>query len=73
MSDSDIYNRYGYSAIRNRANIVANTAIQNVRTDSKKAEYVHPYLELLTNSLDFSEYDFWSQISTYLDLEACII
>lgn len=69
MSDSDLYTGYGYSAIRNRANIVANTAIQNVRTDSKKAEYVHPYLELLTNSLDFSEYDFWSQISTYLDLE----
>jgi len=69
MSDSDLYTGYGYSAIRNRANIVANTAIQNVHTDSNKADYTHPYLELLASSLDFSEYDFWSQISTYLDLE----
>lgn len=65
MSDSDLYTGYGYSAIRNRANILASTAIENVRTEDKP----HPYLELIKTSVDFSEYDFWSQISTYLDLE----
>jgi hypothetical protein len=69
MSDNDLYTGYGYSAIRNRANIVANTAIENVRTESKKPDYVHPYLDLIRNSLDFSEYEFWANISTYIDLE----
>lgn len=69
MSDRDLYTGYSYAAIRKRANMVARLAIENVRTQSEKQGFIHPYLELIKNSRTFSEYDFWYKISTFLDLE----
>lgn len=71
LSDEQFYTGYSYAAIRNRANTVARTATENVRTDSsqsgKKAD--HPYLTAINDSQLFSEYQFWHDISVYLDLE----
>lgn len=69
MSDQDHYSGYGYAAIINRATMVARTAIEKVRTESNNETFVHPYLETLDLSPTFSNYQFWSVISTYLDLE----
>lgn len=67
MSDLDHYSGYGYATINNRANKVAKTAKENVRTQGSKEE--HPYLSLIRESKYFSETDFWYSASTYLDLE----
>ncbi len=69
MSDQDHYTGYSYAAIRNRANAVARIASQHLKTKSTDEKYVHPYLSLITESTEFSENMFWSNISTYLDLE----
>lgn len=71
MSDRDLYTGYSFAAIRNRANKVASIANSFVKTDSdsKKEDFVHPYLQTLTNSPSFSDYWFWYVISTFLDLE----
>lgn len=69
MSDSDLYTGYGYAAIRNRANKVASVAMQQISTDSSKKDSIHPYLETISSSPTFSDYSFWQNISTYLDLE----
>ncbi len=69
MSDRDLYTGYGYAAIRNRANMTSQIAINNVLTKSEKEGFVHPYLDLISNSKTFSKNTFWSDISTYLDLE----
>lgn len=70
MSDEDIYSGYTYAAIRNRANMVAEIAAENVRTWSPtKNSKQHPYLSLIQDSRNFSERDFWYSISTYEDLE----
>lgn len=70
MRDEDIYSGYTYAAIRNRANMVAEIAAENVRTWSPtKTNKPHPYLPLIQDSKNFSERDFWYSISTYEDLE----
>jgi hypothetical protein len=69
MSDKDLYTGYGYAAITRRANKVAKTAIENVITQTDREEFDHPYLKLIRNSKLFSEYEFWRNISTYVDLE----
>src|SRR4030067_1168290 len=69
MSDQDLYTGYGYAAIRNRAAMVARTSLENVRTDSDIDGLIHPYLETIYKSPSFPDYDFWSNISTFLDLE----
>lgn len=72
VKDSDLYTGYGYAAIRNRANAVGAIIDENIRTESTKAmpdDFDHPYLDLIWNSQDFSDWYFWSSISTYLDLE----
>jgi len=73
MSDRDLYTGYSYGAIRVRSNLVARIALENVVTDSKmnnaESDYKHPYLEAISNSMSFPDYKFWSDISTYLDLE----
>lgn len=69
MSDADFYTGYSYAAIRNRANATAQTAINNIKTESNKEDLVHPYLDLINQSTLFSVYKFWSDICTYLDLE----
>lgn len=79
MSDQDMYTGYAYAAIKNRANRAAilgknylNTTASKVVTDAareKNAEIVHPYLDLIRSSKEFSQKQFWHDISVYLDLE----
>lgn len=69
MDDRDFYTGYSYAAIRNRAVITAKTAIDNIRTESNKDDFVHPYLTSISDSPTFTDFMFWFTISTYLDLE----
>lgn len=79
MSDQDMYTGYSYASINNRANGVAQLATNNLITKatqqimdqakSKQEPILHPYLELIDSSKTFSNYKFWYDISTYLDLE----
>lgn len=71
MKDEDMYTGYAYAAISKRANYVAMIATNYVKNTYKEggAEIKHPYLEKIYDSPYFSEYSFWSYISTFLDLE----
>ena len=79
MSDRDLYVGYSYAAISTRANKTSQLAINNLKTDaspeleeaakSKEEEITHPYLEIINKSKTFSNYNFWYNISTFLDLE----
>ena len=79
MTDKDLYTGYPYAAINNRANKVAQLAGNNLKTDAtkeimlaarkKEEEIEHPYLDVIDKSKTFSNYKFWYDISTYLDLE----
>lgn len=75
VGDEDVYKGYPYAAINARSNLVARTAIENIKTYHKKMdanekeEYVHPYLSVVDQSPTFSNYEFWKTISVYLDLE----
>lgn len=78
MSDRDMYKGYAYAAITRRANGVADIAMSRVRTKANKEtleafkklgeEPIHPYLKLIRDSREFTEKEFWSMISIYLDL-----
>lgn len=79
MSDNELYTGYPYAAINNRANSIVEMSENNLKTNAepsiikaakdKQKVVEHPYLELIEDSLDFSDTDFWYDISTYLDLE----
>jgi hypothetical protein len=79
MSDRDMNTGYMYAAIRNRANRVASVAKEFVHTDAaqalmdkakkEKTDLVHPYRQLIDDSDDFSNRDFWYRISTFADLK----
>ena len=79
ISDHDFYSGLGYAVINKRANRSVTLGKKYVFTDAsesviakanKKGErVVHPYLNLIRSSVEFSERDFWYDISTYLDLE----
>lgn len=79
MTDKDLYSGYPYAAINNRANKVAQLAQNNLKTDAEKnilvtarkneEEVLHPYLDIIDRSRSFSNYKFWYDISTFLDLE----
>ena len=79
MSDIEFYTGYSYAAINNRANKVAQLAADSLKTEAteemmdearaKNEELTHPYLQLIDESDDFTNYDFWYNISTYIDLE----
>lgn len=71
IADQDLYTGYAYAAIRNRATYVSHIASEQVKTkdEDEGQELRHPYLDLIENSKSFSEFAFWYQISTYLDLE----
>lgn len=69
MHDKDHYTGYGYASISIRANMVASIALDNIRTDSPKKNFIHPYLKIISTSPDFTDYQFWHDTSTYLDLE----
>lgn len=78
IDDSDMYKGYTYAAIQKRGNKVASVAryslvtTANQRTTDAYAErdveIVHPYLNLIKNSKNFTEKQFWKNISVYLDL-----
>lgn len=79
MSDKDLYTGYSYAAINNRANKLAQLATENVKTyatselmksaKQKGKILEHPYIDIIDKSKTFSNYRFWYDISTFLDLE----
>lgn len=79
MTDQDLYTGYSYAAINNRANKLAQLATENLKTGAndnliktakQKGEVLtHPYLQIIDSSKTFSDYRFWYDISTFLDLE----
>ena len=78
MSDRDMYKGYSYAAIQRRANGVADIALNYIRTSvndktlesftEQQETPVHPYLKLIQESTSFTEKEFWTTISIYLDL-----
>lgn len=79
MTDEDFYSGIGYAVINKRANrsvtlgknFLFTQSTEEIMKDAndKGVQVVHPYLSLIRDSIDFSERDFWYDISTYLDLE----
>lgn len=79
ISDKDFYTGYGFAVVNKRANRSVVLGKRYLFTDAKESviadanekgeRIVHPYLDLIRDSTDFSERDFWYHISTYLDLE----
>lgn len=79
ISDQDFYTGYGFAVINKRANRSVVLGKKFLYTDAKEeiikkaneegTRVIHPYLDLIRSSTDFSERDFWYDISTYLDLE----
>lgn len=78
MDDSDLYSGYSYAVIQKRGNKVSTLAKNNLKTwanpeivdefQKRGEEVVHPYLRLIEDSADFTEKQFWKNISIYLDL-----
>ena len=78
MPDSDMYSGYSYAVIQKRGNKVSTLARTNLKTlandeivdeyQKKNEAIVHPYLKLIEESTDFTEKQFWKNISIYLDL-----
>lgn len=79
LTEQDAYSGILYGAINVRAVALAQLATNNLITtasdkviEKAKAEgkvIEHPYLEIIDKSKTFSNYQFWSTITTYLDLE----
>lgn len=79
ITDEDFYTGYGFAVINKRANRSVVLGKKFLFTDAKESiikkandsgeSVIHPYIDLIRNSLEFSERDFWYDISTYLDLE----
>lgn len=79
IKDEDFYTGYGFAVINKRANRSVVLGKKFLYTDAKEEvvqeannkdkKLTHPYLDLIRDSIEFSERDFWYDISTYLDLE----
>jgi len=79
INDQDFYTGYGFAVINKRANRSVVLGKKFLFTEAKEdimkkandegTSVTHPYLGLIRDSTDFSERDFWYNISTYLDLE----
>ncbi len=79
IKDEDFYTGYGFAVINKRANrsvvlgkkFLFTDATEKIEKEAndKDEVIVHPYLNLIRDSIEFSERDFWYDISTYLDLE----
>jgi hypothetical protein len=69
MRDEDLYTGYPYAAITRRANKTARIALEMINTETTIDEYNHPYIDLINNSKTFTPYQFWRDISTFLDLK----
>ena len=78
MQDSDLYSGYSYAVIQKRGNKVATLAKNNLKTwanpeivdeyQKREEQVLHPYLKLIEDSSEFTEKQFWKNISIYLDL-----
>jgi hypothetical protein len=78
MNEEDKYTGVMFAAINKRANLVAQLALESLRTDATKSimdkakakgeTVVHPYLNVIDESLNFSNYAFWFDAQTYIDL-----
>lgn len=79
ITDQDFYTGYGFAVINKRANRSVVLGKKFLYTEAKEEiikaandkgiRVTHPYLDLIHDSIDFAERDFWYDISTYLDLE----
>lgn len=79
MDESDKYTGYLYAAVNNRAKKVAMLGKKHLHTNAEQsiadkakandAVLVHPYLEIIDRSRTFSNYKFWFDISSFLDLK----
>ena len=79
MSDEDMYTGYSYAAIVKRANRTSVVGRRFIVTDASQKtkdryaaseqDLIHPYLQVVNRSKDFTKKQFWYEISTYLDLE----
>lgn len=79
MSDQDMYTGYSYAAIKKRANRASSLGRKFLYTEASKQiqeaakkqdiQIIHPYLQLVEKSKEFTKRKFWHDISTYLDLE----
>jgi hypothetical protein len=82
MNEEDKYTGVMFAAINKRANLVAQLALESLRTDATKAimeqakrkgeTVIHPYLEVLDRSLNFANYDFWFNTPTFIDLKGLV-
>jgi hypothetical protein len=78
MNEEDKYTGVMFAAINKRANLVAQLALECLRTDATKTimeqakrkgeTVVHPYLDVIDQSLNFTNYDFWFNTPTFIDL-----
>lgn len=74
-----LYRGYGYGIIRSVVNAGITTAEENIRTTCSSVQreilaknddqIEHPYKKLWQNSPYFSEYDFWRNYLTYIQLK----
>lgn len=77
MQPRELYVGQLYSAIRTRANRVADLAKNHTKTrlfDDPKLDLddeQHPYLTLINQSPTFSNTYFWKAMSTFIDLTGC--
>lgn len=79
MSDEDMYTGYSYAAIIKRANRTSVLGRRFILTEAstktvdeyknREEDLIHPYLQVINRSKDFTKKMFWYEISTYLDLE----
>lgn len=78
LPTEDLYKGYSFAVIQKRGNKVASLAKSNLKTwakpevvdlfQEKDQIVLHPYLQVIEDSIKFSEKQFWKNISIYLDL-----
>ena len=78
IKDEDMYTGFVYAGIRKRAQKSAMIAKNFLDTDANdnaiqqakalNQDIMHPYLKIIRDSSRFTERQFWSEISTYMDL-----
>lgn len=78
ISDEDMYKGYSYAVIQKRGNKVSSLAKTNLNTwvkpevldefQKKDATPQHPYLKLIEDSKNYTQKQFYKNISIYLDL-----
>lgn len=79
MSDEALYKDYGYAVINKRANRTSVLGRRFIETEASKKtteeyqkrdeEIIHPYLNVISRSKEYTKKQFWYEISTYLDIK----